>query len=195
MSGFTEDIKSPTFVISEVSSHDRDIIDRIGRFRYDLWCAETEVNHSLFPERKWIEDIDYQARHWVVFEIQSDLEEPDSHTAPILGVARLTVHENLADNPDGYLWIKNDIRARCPTPTAHLCKLSVSALARGMGIGQKLSEIRLKAAKEMGANSVIVTASEKNARILQKLGFRDTGIREVFPNRPNFEFIAMDLLL
>lgn len=193
MSGTTETAKK-SFAILEVLPSDAVVMDRIGVFRYDLWCKETEVNHDLFPEKKWIEEIDYTARHWVAFEGDSP-ESIDVHTAPILGVARLTVHNALAENPDGYIWIRHGLEDRCPVPVADLCKLSVSASARGLGIGRSLSEIRINAARDMGAKSVLVTASEKNARILEKLGFQDTGIREVFPNRPTYEFLAMDLKL
>jgi hypothetical protein len=43
----------------------------------------------------------------------------------------------------------------------------------------------------MGARSILVTASEKNNRLLLALGFTDTGIRESFPNRPGFPFRAL----
>lgn len=182
-----------SYRLVEVEPSNTDIIRRIGQFRYELWCGETEVNHSLFPQGLWIEDIDYSARHWVVFETDSDTI--DLHSAPVLGVARLTVHDNLSDNPDGYIWIRNSIEQRAPSPVGHFCKLAVSKRARGLGIGRLLSEVRIDAAKKIGAKSIIVTASENNARILKQLGFIDTGIRETFPNRPNFEFAAMDILL
>eukprot|EP01040_Poterioochromonas_malhamensis_P004040 gene4040-4324_t len=174
------------YVIEEIENPNEEQLKEIGKFRYDLWVGETNVNHSLFPDGIWLEDIDRQARHWVA---------RNSETKELLGVARLTIHPTIDDNPDGYLWIKNNLTDRLKSPVAHLCKLAVSSSARGLGIGQKLSEIRIEAAKLSGAQSVIVTASPANASILGKLGFIDTGIREIFPNRPTFEFYAMDLLL
>jgi ribosomal protein S18 acetylase RimI-like enzyme len=164
---------------------DGDWLRKIGKFRYDLWNKETVVNHSLFPDGLWIEEADYRARHWVAI---------DEETDDLLGVAILTFHLTLADNPDGYIWIREGWQDRIPLPAAHLCKLAVSDRARGLGIGKSLNEVRINAAKEMGAKSVLVTASEANSRLLKAFGFVDTGVRETFDNRPNFPFLAMELV-
>lgn len=87
------------FRIVEVSNADKAMLERIGRFRYDLWKGETEVNDAMFPEGIWLEDIDHIARHWVA--IGGDDNE-------LLGVARLTIHETLSDNPDGY-WVMGSL--------------------------------------------------------------------------------------
>jgi ribosomal protein S18 acetylase RimI-like enzyme len=152
----------------------------IGKFRLEVWRLETRVDESLFPDGEWIEALDLSARHWAA-RIDGKL----------VGAARLTIHSTLADNPDGYLWIRNHLSA--PAPVGHLCKLVVSREARGLGIGRKLNEIRIQAAREMGAKSIIVTASDRNAQLLEKSGFFDTGIRETFPNRPEFPFRGLQL--
>jgi ribosomal protein S18 acetylase RimI-like enzyme len=157
-------------------------LDEIGQFRLQVWRGETEVNEALFPENVWIEPLDHVARHWVARDEEG-----------LLGAARLTLHDTLEDNPDGYLWLRAGRPA--PTPAAHLCKLVVHARARGKGIGSQLNALRIAAARSMGARSVLVTASAQNARLLQSLGFVDTGIREVFDNRPRFPFHALELIL
>ena len=171
------------YSIREISNQDEEMLLKIGKFRFQLWNEETKVNHDMFPTGIWLEKIDQTCRHWIVV---------NEETQELIGVARLSLHETLEDNPDGYLWIKHNMEHRVPAPVGHLCKLSVAKTARGYGIGRKLSEIRIEAARDVGAKSIIVTASPQNARLLASLGFQDTGIREIFPNRPQFEFYAMD---
>ncbi len=169
------------FRIEETESKDKESMEELGRFRLEVWRDETIVNEALFLNGVWLESLDFQARHWVA---------KDSHG--LVGAARLTVHDTLASNPDGYLFERAG--KIIPAPVAHLCKLVVHERARGKGLGSQLNKIRVDAARMMGARSIVVTASEINSRLLSQLGFADTGIRESFPNRPGFEFRAMQLV-
>lgn len=173
-------ITSVKFRMEEILATDSLRLNEIGKFRLEVWREETEVNESLFPDGIWIEPLDYEARHWIVRDAEG-----------IVASARLTIHPTLAENPDGYLLIRASMSA--PIPAAHLCKLVVHKRARGNGVGDQLNKVRIDAAKKMGAKSIIVTASEGNSRLLHRVGFTDTGIRETFPNRPGFEFKAMRL--
>lgn len=168
--------------IEEILPADFSTLDAIGKLRLDVWREEATVDESLFPQNRWLESWDEVGRHWVARE-----------HGEMVGAARLTFHLTLSDNPDGYLWLRE--KKTVPVPAAHFCKLVVLSKARGKGVGKQLNEIRLQAAREMGARSILVTASEKNARLLVPLGFTDTGIRETFPNRPGFPFRALQCLL
>ncbi len=180
-----EDIIDPVtgivYVIREVSPQDSSIMQAIGKFRYDLWNEETTVNKEMFPDGVWIEKSDAIARHWVV-------QKKD--TFEIVAVARMTFHLTLEDNLDGYLWVERGLSV--PSPSANISKLAVHRSVRKLGIGKRMSEIRLEAAKDMGAKSVLVTASTANARLLYPMGFQDMGIRVCFPNRPEFEFLGLE---
>lgn len=37
------------YVIEEIKNPNEEQLNEIGKFRYDLWIGETNVNHSLFP--------------------------------------------------------------------------------------------------------------------------------------------------
>jgi ribosomal protein S18 acetylase RimI-like enzyme len=181
------DKASLSYTINELTTRppsDEDL-NEIGRFRYDMWDKETEINHALFPDKRWIEEVDYQAYHWTV---------RDSTTNELLAVTRLTMHDTVEDNPDGYIWIREGISNHLPVPAAHLCKLIVSENARGCGLGRELNELTIEKARSLGAKSILVTASDANVRILEKLGFHDTGIKEIFSNRPKCVFSAMELI-
>ncbi len=165
----------------EIPNSDKSVLDQIGKFRLEVWREETAVNEELFPNRIWLEPLDYVARHWVLHE-----------NSKLVAAARLTFHHTLEDNPDGYLWIKQGLSV--PLPVVHFCKLVVHKSVRGQGIGTIFNTVRIKAAQEWGAKSIILTASEKNTRLLLSMGFMDTGIRESFPNRPGFTFKGLQYL-
>jgi ribosomal protein S18 acetylase RimI-like enzyme len=193
----TEKEKSIYFL--EVIEPSQKIMERIGKFRIDVWKEETEVNHALFPDGIWIESIDYEARHWIAIDLSNresqiipSIEEFETNNdLKIVGVARLSVHGDLQSNPDGYLLIQNHLEHLVQPPYGHLCKLVVHNDYRGFGIGKQLNERRLVMAKHLGAKSMLVTASPQNKNILLKFGFQDSNILEVFPNRPHFPFHLM----
>ena len=169
------------YQLTEISNSNRTQLDEIGKFRLQVWNQETVVDTSYFQDGRWIEPLDFIARHWIV-----------QKNGTIVSAARLTLHQTLEDNPDGYLWKR--VAREVPLPVVHFCKLVVHPSMRGHGLGSLLNQVRLNAAKEMGAKSVILTASEKNTRILIPMGFEDTGIRETFPNRPGFMFRGLQYI-
>ncbi len=181
---FSNDSTTPSTIygIREVPNSDTNMLQAIARFRFDTWCAETKVNESLFPDGLWLEDIDYTARHWITEDIT---------TGKIVATGRMTVHDRLEDNLDGHLWIEQQMTV--PLPVGHLSKLVVDKSVRKLGIGRRMSELRMSAAQAMGAKSMLVTASVANSRLLFQLGWVDTGIRVVFPDRPDMEFMGLEV--
>ncbi|KAL0491286.1 hypothetical protein AKO1_002384 [Acrasis kona] len=169
--------------IVEVSSSDKSTLKEIGQFRIEIWRKEGGVAEELFGDGVWLDDMDAIARHWIIRDDDQS----------IVAVSRLTVHETLHDNPDGYLWEKEN--KVLPEPVANISKLAVHEKMRGRGIASELNSLRIQKAKEMGCKSMIVTASTANARLLiSKHGFKDTGIRVIFPNRPTVEFLGLELI-
>ena len=63
------------------------------------------------------------------------------------------------------------------------------------GIAQKLNSLRVQCARDLSARSIMVTASEGNARLLRKIGFTDIGEKIIFSDRPNTTFYALQLNL
>ena len=53
------------YTIKEVENTDIEVMKKIGRLRYEVWLDLLDT--SLFPEKTWLEDMDYgeKARHWV----------------------------------------------------------------------------------------------------------------------------------
>jgi predicted GNAT family N-acyltransferase len=162
---------------------DGDILHRIGQLRYRVWGEEEgSLDVRQFPDRAWVDDSDCAARHWVA---------EDRATGELVGAARLTLHSSPEDQyRDMEIWRRAG--KPLPLPTADLGRLVVLRSCRGRGVAQQLNRLRMQAAQEMGAASMMVTASAGNARLLQKLGFQDIGVDPVFfADRPTTPFYAM----
>jgi predicted GNAT family N-acyltransferase len=173
-----------SFAVQEVSHEDAELMDEIGRLRYEVWQQEQSINPELFPDRCWIDSLDPVGRHWVVLDGDR-----------VVAAARLTMHTNIDDDyRDMKLWKK--CGKQLPLPTTDLGRLVVHKDYRGHGFAKQLNEIRVNAAREMGAKSVMVTASGGNKHLLCKyLGFEDIGETIYFEDRPNTLFYALQLNL
>lgn len=169
--------------IREVRSSDSNELQRIGALRYTVW-QEYGINDKEFPDKVWVDDLDHVGRHWI---IENDQKE-------VIAAARLTFHESMEDSyRDMQLWKK--CGHHLPLPTCDLGRLVVRKDYCGRGLAQSLNEIRIVAAREMGAKSIMVTASDGNARLLTKLGFEKIGQTVEFSDRPGVIFHAMQLNL
>jgi|EP01036_Dinobryon_divergens_P026497 predicted GNAT family N-acyltransferase len=170
-----------TLSVQEIANNDMESIDRIGKLRYDVWKAEGALEVSYFPAGSWTDPFDYSGRHWVVV---------DSDTGDFVAAARLNFLVELDEQSrDALLWKRTG--SILPLPTVDFGRLVVNANNRRQGLAQRLNEIRVVAAQEMGAKSIIVTASEGNASLLRKSGFFEIGQRIEFDDRPGVSFIAM----
>jgi predicted GNAT family N-acyltransferase len=128
--------------------------------------------------------LDPVGRHWIVRNENNE----------IIAAARMTLHDSLDDGyRDVQLWKRSG--KYLPLPTVDLGRLVVLYSYRGRGIAQMLNVVRIEAARQMQAKSIMVTASEGNARLLRKLGFEDIGETIFFSDRPGTLFIALQLNL
>jgi GNAT superfamily N-acetyltransferase len=179
MHASSSDAEGP--VIIREAPADASTLEAIGRLRYRVWTDEGQIAAARFPGGVWLDRFDASARHWLACDARGR----------VIGAARMTVHQALADAPDGYVW--TDAGRSVPLPFANISKLVVAREARGRGVGLALSEARIAAATEDGIRHFTVTSSAANARLLARLGFWDTGVRVRFPDRPGVEFLAMEL--
>lgn len=109
--------------------------------RYKVWQLEGAVIEQ--PELGIITDKhDDHAIHWGAFD-----------EGRLIGSARLCLHENLTDAPDGELFSHIDL----PTPIASMNRMVVLNTHRGIGIGTKFDDVRLCKARSLGAAAIIAT--------------------------------------
>ena len=176
-------------------SCERAIREAIGRLRCDVWAAEESLDRAQFPQGMWWDELDEASttRHWIIFGTQES--DGDTKCPVLAAAARLTLHSSLDEGyRDVQLWRRSG--AELPLPTCDLGRLVVDSNYRGRGYAKALNAIRVAAAREMGAKSIMVTASVANARLLEKeLGFFPIGQTIVFSDRPNTTFHALQLNL
>jgi len=168
------------FQIRKVPVHDTEVMERVGKLRYEVWKDEGLLDLSQFSSESWGDEFDCFGQHWIAETVDGQ----------IVGAARMHFFRELDESSrDVAVWI------RCghviPLPTVDFGRLVVRSDFRRRGIAQMLNDVRMNAAREMGAKSIIVTASEANAKLLLKLGFFDINERVVFPERPGAVFICM----
>lgn len=167
----------------EVAATDAAMLERIGRLRVAVWEGEGTLSPAMKAKGVWLDEFDARCRHWVAEDAAGEL----------VACARLSLHETLADTPDGYVW--EQAGRTFAGPVANIAKLVVSKKARGQGLAGRMNQVRIEAARAAGARVVTVTASAANARLLERIGFEDTGIVCEFDNRPGFPFHALELWL
>eukprot|EP01119_Soliformovum_irregulare_P006942 TRINITY_DN19352_c0_g1_i1.p1 TRINITY_DN19352_c0_g1~~TRINITY_DN19352_c0_g1_i1.p1 ORF type:complete len:193 (-),score=29.88 TRINITY_DN19352_c0_g1_i1:14-547(-) len=171
------------FKFDEIDPKEEKIMEEIGRFRMKVWKQEGKVAEELFKDGIWLDHLDPIAKHWILRDGEG----------AIVASCRMTIHQTLKENPDGYLWIEKG--RPLPEPVANISKLVVDAKMRGRGIASRMNQLRIKLAKELGCRSINVTASDANSRLLiSKHGFVDTSIRVIFPNRPTIEFQGLEFI-
>jgi GNAT superfamily N-acetyltransferase len=147
----------------EIPPTDRAVLEKIGRLRVVAWSTEVPRMREEFPV--WLDELDWNARHWV---FMCD-DEP-------VAAARLSVHCNLQDVPDCDA-CSVVFQEPPPSPIASMNRLVVAPTFRGKGLSKRLDCVRLQAAAEMGCKRVIVATSsgEHRVRQLVSLGFECIG--------------------
>ena len=91
--------------------------------------------------------------------------------------------------------VQKNVGAHLPLPTCDLGRLVVHADYRRRGYADALNQVRIEAARAIGAKSIMVTASAGNVKLLQRRGFHAIGQEIVFSDRPNTIFHALQLNL
>jgi predicted GNAT family N-acyltransferase len=172
---------------SEVFS-DTDIAE-IGRLRYNVWSEAGTLDTSMFPEKTWIDDMDFgkNARHWVIKEVS---------TGVIIAAARLTRHESLEDDyRDVKLWKEKGFPLK--VPLVDFGRQCVRSDYRRRGCAKALDEIRIIEAKTWtGINGIVpknavCTCSDIKVQALCELGFFPINQTAVFADRPTTTFHAL----
>lgn len=133
------------------------LLNPIGALRVNAWAHDgVQVREAVAG--RLLDAWDSAAEHWVVLEGDE-----------VIGASRLTIHESGAELPDGIEAANERV--------AVLSRLVVAAGARGRGLGQQLTELRVQRALALGCRAVVAVTSSTHRRVasLSSLGFVCTG--------------------
>ena len=164
---FAVTISGKKYLIQQLfhPNNDSVTLEEVGVFRYNVWSKE--VNGEVFlgecgKAGVMLDALDYDpsCRNLIVREFSDGKE----HSMPIIAAARMTLHSSWDDKNSRDLLIFEPYN---PTlPIVDLGRLVVSDTHRKQGLAQFLNELRVHLSKLLGANTIIATASDSNARLL-----------------------------
>ena len=161
-------------------------LEDIGKLRFDVWLGEGSLDTARFPSGRWIDqETDTNAQHFIAV---------DRAARNLVGSSRLILHTSVESaDRDVHLWLRTGNPLRFPL--CDLGRLVIKKSHRKRGIAHSLNQVRVDAARALGARTIIATASAGNAKLLKKLGFFDIGEQIVFDDRPHTLFYALQLNL
>jgi GNAT superfamily N-acetyltransferase len=157
-------IESRSPVLQEITNSDW--VAKTFGLRFEVWNQETKLRPHILQQRLISDPHDEHARHWAVFCGNE-----------LVAAARMCVHHDQADTPDAPAFCQ----FRLPQPVATLNRLVVHLSARNIGLGSRLCQCRVEAAKVDGARCVVGTFTDARVASLERLGLRLTGQRWI-PN-------------
>jgi len=154
----------------------------IYRLRASVWRQTGDVAQAAFPGGSWSDEHDASALHWVI----RDGEQ-------LVGAARLSVHERLADVPEAqeYAAAGLALEGRIAAPA----RVVVAAAARRHGLAGRLLDAQDGAAREAGCAFAVRQASPAMTRLLERRGWQTAGPAgrdERFPG-VRFEVMVLEL--
>lgn len=165
------------FRLSEAAS--RADIDRICRFRAEVWGATPGVAEQAFPAGSWRDEIDDDAQHWMIHDAQGVLR----------AAARLHFCSTVADMHEAHEYTRYALAL--PGPIAAPDRVVVSPQAQGCGLARWLLDAQDAAAQAHGARHALRQASPRMVQLLQHRGWREVGPANIDPRFPGVTFCVM----
>jgi GNAT superfamily N-acetyltransferase len=139
---------------------DPSILERIYELRVTSWRARGNATDS---SSRWTDAYDPDAQHWAILAG----ERP-------IAAARLTILTQLCDVPDAYIY--GDVLPALPSPIGSINRCVVHPEFKNRGLSRILDEVRITAARQLGAKCVVASVSqERRARSLETAGFKFVG--------------------
>ena len=161
------------FVLVEVDS--QEWLERIARFRVQVWKYNNMIDVSYFPENKCLEEADKIATHRIV-EFEGEL----------IAATRYTQYEDLDSTHHGDYYKKQGIQL--PGPIGIPEHTVVHPEFVGKGLGKLITRAHRRQALKNGARYTLSENTKVNADLMRKMGIKSLGMGPADPRFPGIEF-------
>jgi hypothetical protein len=153
-----DDPATCVFVARKIT--DPSILERIYELRVTCWRARGNATDGI---SSWTDAYDLDAQHWAILAG----ERP-------IAAARLTIHTQLCDVPDAYIY--GDVLPALPSPIGSINRCVVHPEFKNRGLSRILDEVRITAARQLRAKCVVASVNQdRRARSLETAGFKLIG--------------------
>ena len=159
-----------------------EVLDRIGRFRFEVWAATGLLVSDAFPGKTWRDSQDDSARHWII--------EVDGRLA---GSVRYCQFDRLDDMPEAAQYRELGLALEGPIGLPE--RLVVHPAFHGMGLRRSLLTGVWAAAKASGARWLLSECAPTMVSHLLARGRKLVGPAALDPRFPTvrFQFILTDV--
>ena len=135
-------------------------MDEIGTLRISSWKNEHGINTEFFAQERWLDELDKDAHHWVIF-----------HEGKMVASARMSFHYSYHSIPYTTPAYESMFDSLGGLPIASINRLVVDPECRGHGLARLLDETRVNFAVENGAKLITAQPLEGRVSALKKLNF------------------------
>lgn len=171
------------FELEEVNS--KEWIERIATFRVEVWDLNDMVDMSFFPDKKCLEEVDYDAVHRIV-----------QWQGRLIAATRYTQYANLESTHHGDYYRRAGIELQGPIGIPE--HTVVHPEFSGRGLGKAITESHIAHALKNGVRFNISENSVANAQLVRKMGMTGRKFLGKAPPDPRFpgiqfEWMALDV--
>jgi len=155
------------------------MIDRICRFRVEIWRRTGLVADWAFPDGTWRDALDDVAEHYAYFDGDA-----------LVCSTRVSMFATMDEMPDADHYRALGLQLRGPILMPE--RLVVAPEWRRTGLPAQIGDFCLRRARELGANLILTEASPRTVPFLLRRGRRHLGPG---PFDPRFPEVRFELIL
>lgn len=162
-----------SFNLIEVDS--QEWLERIARFRVEVWKLNNMVDMAYFPEKKCLEEVDKFATHRVV-EVEGQL----------IAATRYTQYPDMDSSHHGAYYKQVGIALLGPIGIPEHTVVHPNFVGRGLG--RAITIAHRQQAIANGARYTISENTKVNAKLMLKMGKKSLGMAPPDPRFPGIQF-------
>lgn len=150
-------------------------LERIARFRVEVWRANGMISPASFPEGVCVEAVDLIATHFII-----------EHDAELIGACRYVQYPDVASSHHAEYYKAAGIELQGPIGIPEHTVVHPDRMR--LGLGGKLASAQLGQAIAHGARYMISEAAPAAASMLRKRGRKSLGMAPLDARFPSVQF-------